>query len=430
MMIVFVAFLAFLLLGMPVAFSIGISGFLFFLFTDGIPLTITVQKALSTTQSFTMLAIPLFIFAGNLMNNTGITTRIMRLSSVLTGHMYGNLAQVSCVMSTLMGGVSGSAVADAAMESRILGPEMLRRGYARGWAAGINGLSALIVATIPPSMGLIIYGSVGEVSIGRLFAAGFVPGIIMMILLMTSVSLSARRRGYLPEHPKMAGVGEIFRCCVECIWALLFPVLLLLFIRYGLMTPSESGAFAIFYALFVGIVIYRELTWEKFKATLASSIKDICSITLILAFSGIFGYGVVYDRLPQGIALILSTVTSNAAMMLVIVVLVLLVLGMFMETTVIALLMTPILLPVVQSVGVDPVHFGIVMMTTVTFGVMTPPVGVALYTVSTILECPPEETTKQSLPFYLAIVCVIALLVAFPSVSLFVPNLIFGVATY
>ena len=163
--VVFVVFLVLLLMGMPVAFAIGISGFSFFWVTDQIPLTITVQKALSTTQSFTMLAIPLFIFAGNLMNNTGITSRIMKLSNVLTGHMYGNIGQVSCVMSTLMGGVSGSAVADAAMESRILGPEMLRRGYTRGWSAGINGLSALIVATIPPSMGLIIYGSVGEVSI-------------------------------------------------------------------------------------------------------------------------------------------------------------------------------------------------------------------------------------------------------------------------
>jgi len=430
MALVFAAFLVLLLLGMPVAFAIGISGFLFFLFTDGIPLTITVQKALSTTQSFTMLAIPLFIFAGNLMNNTGITTRIMRLSNVLTGHLYGNLAQVSCVMSTLMGGVSGSAVADAAMESRILGPEMLRQGYSRGWAAGINGLSALIVATIPPSMGLIIYGSVGEVSIGRLFAAGLLPGLIMMVFLMGSVTISARRRGYVPEKAKMASLGEIFRCCVECIWALLFPILLLLFIRYGLMTPSESGAFAIFYALFVGTVIYRELTWEKFVKTLVDSVKDISAITLILAFSGIFGYGVVYDRLPQGIAMLLSGITSNGVVLLVVVVFVLLILGMFMETTVIALLMTPILLPVVQSVGVDPVHFGILMMTTVTFGVMTPPVGVALYTVSTIMECPPEETTRESMAFYIAIVTVVAILLLFPSVSLIVPNLIFGVAQY
>lgn len=428
--IVFAAFLVFLMLGMPVAFAIGISGFLFILFTDGIPLTITVQKALQTTQSFTMLAIPLFIFAGNLMNNTGITKRIMRLANVITGHMYGNIAQVSCVMSTLMGGVSGSAVADAAMECRILGPEMLRRGYSRGWSAGINGLSALIVATIPPSMGLIIYGSVGEVSIGRLFAAGIVPGVVMMIALMTAVSVSSRRRGYLPEKAKMSSPGEILGACWECIWALMFPILLLVFIRYGIMTPSESGAFAIFYALFVGVVIYKELNWELFKKTLVDSVKDISAITLILAFSGIFGYGVVYDRLPQSIAGVLTGVTSNPTVMLALVIFLLLGLGMFMETTVIALLMTPILLPVVKTVGINDVHFGIIMMTVVTFGVMTPPVGVALYTASTIMECPPEEAAKEAFPFYAAIVLVISLLVLFPSISLFVPDLIFGKAMY
>ncbi|MDR2390388.1 MAG: TRAP transporter large permease [Planctomycetota bacterium] len=428
--VVFAVFLVLLLLGMPVAFAIGISGFSFFWFTDQIPLTITVQKALSTTQSFTMLAIPLFIFAGNLMNNTGITSRIMKLSNVLTGHMYGNIGQVSCVMSTLMGGVSGSAVADAAMESRILGPEMLRRGYTRGWSAGINGLSALIVATIPPSMGLIIYGSVGEVSIGRLFAAGIIPGLLMMAALMAGVSFSARRRGYIPEKSSMAGPWEIVRSCIECVWALLFPILLLIFIRYGIMTPSESGAFATFYAMFVGAFIYKELTWESFRKTLFDSVRDISAITLILAFSGIFGYGVVYDRLPQGIASVLMTVTTNPHLMLFIIILLLLGLGMFMETTVIALLMTPILLPVAKSVGVDPVHFGIVMMTVVTFGVMTPPVGVALYTTSTILECSPEETVRESFSFYVAIIVVIAVLVLFPSVSLVVPDWIFGVARY
>ena len=430
MVMVFIAFLVFLVLGMPVAFAIGISGFWFFWTTDQLPLTIVVQKALSTTQSFTMLAIPLFIFAGNLMNNTGITARIMKLSNILTGHMFGNIAQVSCVMSTLMGGVSGSAVADAAMESRILGPEMLRRGYSRGWSAGINGLSALIVATIPPSMGLIIYGSVGEVSIGRLFAAGILPGFVMMVFLMTAVSISARRRGYVPDKPRMARPGAIARACVECLWAILFPIMLLVFIRYGVMTPSESGAFAIFYALFVGAVIYRELTWESFQKTLRDSVKDISAITLILAFSGIFGYGVVYDRLPQAIAGAMVGLTSNSHVMLFIIILALMTMGMFMETTVIALLMTPILLPVATSVGVDPVHFGIIMMTVVTFGVMTPPVGVALYTVSTIMECPPEETARESFPFYAAIVAVITIFTVFPSLSLAIPNYIFGAASY
>lgn len=423
-----IVFMVFLLLGMPVAFAIGISGLVFFMVTPGLPYTIVVQKVLATTQSFTMLAIPLFIFAGNLMNNTGITKRLMKLADVLTGHLHGNIAQVSCVLSTLMGGVSGSANADAAMESRILGPEMTKRGYSRGYSAAINGLSSLIVATIPPSMGLIIYGSIGEVSIGRLFAAGLIPGFIMMITLMIAVDLSARKRKYLPDREHRASLKEIGKALIEGIWALLFPVLLIVFIRFGIMTPSESGAFAAVYAIFVGTVVYKELTWDVFLQTLKDSTKDIAVVTLILAMSGVFGYGIVYDRVPQVIASTLMGITSNPTLMLFIVIVLLTVAGMFIETTVIALLLTPILLPVVTSLGVDPVHFGIVMMTVTTMGIMTPPVGIALYTTSSIMECTPEETVKESGPFFIAIFTTVAIITLFPQVSLFVPNLIFGPA--
>lgn len=418
-------FLVFLLLGMPVAFSIGLSGLTFFLIRD-LPMSILVQKSISTTQSFTMLAIPLFILAGNLMNATGITKRLMRFANVLTGHMYGNVGQVSCVMSTLMGGVSGSAVADAAMETRILGPEMTRLGYAKGWSASINGLSGLIVATIPPSMGLIIYGTVGEVSIGRLFMAGWVPGLMMCVLLMIATSWSARHFGYKPEHSKPASIKEIGKALLDSIWALIFPVLLIVLIRFGVMSPSESGAFACAYALFVGIVIYRELNWQKLMETLKDSVKDITVITIILAFSGIFGYGVVYDNLTTTIATGLVSLTSNNIILVFLVVLFLLACGMFMETTVIALILTPILLPVMKNIGMDPVVFGMIMMTCVTFGVMTPPVGTALYTVSDIMGCSIEETVKYGWPFYVAVLLVVVFMVFFPDALLWLPNLVYG----
>lgn len=418
-------FLVFLLLGMPVAFSIGLSGLTFFLIRD-LPMSILVQKSISTTQSFTMLAIPLFILAGNLMNATGITKRLMRFANVLTGHMYGNVGQVSCVMSTLMGGVSGSAVADAAMETRILGPEMTRLGYAKGWSASINGLSGLIVATIPPSMGLIIYGTVGEVSIGRLFMAGWVPGLMMCVLLMIATSWSARHFGYKPEHSKPASIKEIGKALLDSIWALIFPVLLIVLIRFGVMSPSESGAFACAYALFVGVVIYRELNWQKLMETLKDSVKDITVITIILAFSGIFGYGVVYDNLTTTIATGLVSLTSNNIILVFLVVLFLLACGMFMETTVIALILTPILLPVMKNIGMDPVVFGMIMMTCVTFGVMTPPVGTALYTVSDIMGCSIEETVKYGWPFYVAVLLVVVFMVFFPDALLWLPNLVYG----
>ena len=420
-----IIFLIFLSLGMPVAFSIGISGFVFFIVRE-LPMSVLVQKSISTSQSFTMLAIPLFILAGNLMNSCGITKRLMKLANVLTGHMYGNLGQVSCVMSTLMGGVSGSAVADAAMETRILGPEMKRLGYAKGWSAAINGLSGLIVATIPPSMGLIIYGTVGEVSIGRLFLAGWIPGILMCIFLMVTCTLSARHFGYKPEHARPCTLPEIGKAVIDSIWALIFPIMLIALIRFGIMSPSESGAFAVAYALFVGVVIYKELNWETFLTTLKDSVKDITVITIILAFSGIFGYGVVYDNLTTTLANALVSITSNPTILLVLVIIFLLFCGMFMETTVIALILTPILLPVMESVGIDPVMFGMLMMTCVTFGVMTPPVGTALYTTSDIMECPVEETVKYGWPFYAAVILVIVFMVLFPNAVLWLPNLVYG----
>ena len=423
-----IVFIVLLLLGMPVAFVIAISGASFFFVTEGLPYTIIVQKALSMTQSFTMLAIPLFIFAGNLMNNTGITKRLMKLSDVITGHMYGNIGQVSCVLSTLMGGVSGSANADAAMQSRILGPEMIKRGYDRGWAAAVNGLTSLIVATIPPSMGLIIYGSIGEVSIGRLFAAGIVPGFLMMVALMIATDVSARKRNYVPDRTERASAKEILKASIESIWALMFPVLLIVFIRFGIMTPSESGAFAAIYAIFVGVFIYKELTLKVFIQTLKDSTKDIAVVTLILSLSGIFGYGIVYDRVPQTIATVLLTITSNPTLMLLIIIGLLVASGMFIETGVVAMLLTPILLPVVTSLGIDPVHFGVIMMTITTMGIMTPPVGIALYTTSSILECSPEETIRASLPFFIAIFAVVALMIFVPQTTLFIPNIIFGVA--
>lgn len=426
MLLVLIIFLILLAFGMPVAFAIGVSGVTFFLMTPEIPFSIVVQRVITSTQSFTLLAIPLFIFAGNLMNNTGITKKLIKLSDVLTGHMYGNIAQISVVLSTLMGGVSGSSTADAAMETRILGPEMLKKGYSRGYSAAVNGWTSLITSTIPPSMGFVIYGSIGEVSIGRLFAGGIVPGFLMMAALMTAVSISAKKRGYMPAKEKPASLKEVLVALKESIWALIFPVILIVGIRFGVFTPSEAGAFAAVYAIFVGAFIYKELTWETFKKTLRDSAMDIGAIMLIIALSGIIGYGIVYDGVSQKLAALLLGITSNPTILLFIIIGFLILAGMFIETTVIALLLTPILLPVVTRVGIDPVHFGVIMMTNVTMGIMTPPLGVALYTVSSLMECPPEETVKESLPFFIAYMAVEALLIFFPQLVLFIPNLIFG----
>jgi len=379
------------------------------------------------TQSFTLLAIPLFIFAGNLMNATGITYRLVKLSRVLVGHMAGSLAQVSVILSTLMGGVSGSANADAVMECRILGPEMIKQGYSRGYGAAVNGLTAMITCTIPPSMGFIIYGSVGEVSIGRLFVGGVIPGLLMMAMMMFTVNITAKRRGYVaPEGARKPTPREVVSALWENIFALIFPVILIAGIRFGLFTPSEAGAFAAAYAIFVGVFIYREMTWKSFLEAVEQSAVDIGVLMLILGLSGTFGYAIVYGRVPQTIAEFLIGVTSNPYLLMGLIILLLILAGMFVETTVCAMLLTPVFIPVITKLGIDPVHFGVIMMTTLTTGIMTPPVGVALYSTSEIMGCTPQETAREAVPFYITLLALVGLLVLFPRIVLFLPDFIFG----
>lgn len=418
------AFFALMLLGMPVAFAIGCAAFLFYAFGP-MPPAIAVQKIVSATQSFPLLAVPLFVLAGHLMNASGITERLIRLAGVLAGWIRGGLAQVSVVLSALMGGVSGSAVADAAMQARILGPSMLARGYSRGFASAVIAVSSLITATIPPSIGLILYGFLGNVSIGRLFVAGIVPGLLMTLFLMATAWLVARRRGYEPERETPPGFREVLCSLWENKWALLFPVALIVGIRYGIFTPSEAGAFAVAYALAIGLAVYRELTFAKIIAALRHSLTDTGMIMLIIMFSAMIGYMITLERVPQDATAFLAGLTSSPVLLILILLGFLLVLGMFLESTIVTLLLTPILVPVIVRLGIDPVHFGIVMMSTVTLGSMTPPVGVAMYTVCGMLKCPMDDYTREALPFLAAVILLIGIMAFWPGLVLFLPNLVF-----
>ncbi|HRW00006.1 MAG TPA: TRAP transporter large permease subunit, partial [Aminobacteriaceae bacterium] len=321
-------FLVLLLLGMPIAFTIGISAMAFVFTEEFIPLTIAVQKMISSTQSFPLLAVPFFVLAGNLMNATGITSRLITFAHVLTGHLIGGLAHVSVVLSALMGGISGSAVADAAMESRLLGPSMIKAGYSKGYAAAVIALSSLITATIPPSIGLILYGFVGEVSIGKLFIGGIVPGLLMTFILMGVSWLTAKNRGYGRARETRATLPEFKEAFKESFLALLFPLILIVGIRFGIFTPSEAGAFAAVYAFVVGKFVYKELTWETLKEVLRQTVRDNGIIMLIITCSGIFGYAIVYNRMPQTIAQWLLGVTNSPGLLLFIVLTFLFIAGM------------------------------------------------------------------------------------------------------
>lgn len=426
MEILLISFALLLFLGMPLPFTIGISGIVFFLFDSPIPLTIPVQKMASSTQSFPMMAIPFFVLAGNLMNAAGITARLVKFCITVTRHMTGGLARVTILLSAFMGGISGSAIADVAMQSRLLGGSMLKRGYSPGFTAGIISLSGLITATIPPSIGLILYGFVGEVSIGKLFLAGIVPGILMTVCLMIPTRFIVKKNAYDTHIEPKASFKETLRCFWETKWALFFPLLLIAGIRLGIFTPSEAGAFAVIYALLVGLFVYRELNFEKLKEVFYESVKDIGVIMLIIACSAIFGYAMVLNQLPQKISVTLLSLSRNPQVLMLIILGILFITGMFMESTVNVLLLTPIFLPIIREIGIDPVHFGILMMTLVTMGTMTPPVGIAMFASCSIIGCPTEDYIKESVPFILAILILILILLYVPQLVMFLPHWIYG----
>ncbi len=426
MALVFAVFLLLMFLGMPVAFAIGIAGTVFFVQLGTLPFTIPAQLILTQLQSFVLLAIPLFVFAGNLLNETGITDRLMKLSYVLVGHMRGGLAQVTVILSALMGGISGSAIADASMQGRVLGPGMLQRGYSKGFSAGIIGTSALIVTMIPPSIGLVLYGSIGEVSIGRLFAAGIVPGLLMTVVLMFGVAYVARKKGYVPEREHRASLSEILRTLFDCVWAFLFPVLLILGLRGGLFTPSEAGSFAVVYALVIGTLAYRKLTWKKLVDCLRQTAVDIGMIMLIIAMSSVLSYGITWENLPQALAQFIVGISTTPWVVLLIIVAFLLVAGMFMDSTVLILLLTSILIPVARALEIDLVHFGVVMVLTLTIGLLTPPLGVVMFVVCSIFECSFQEYVRDSWFFMALIVLVVVMIIFWPQAVLYLPNLWFG----
>lgn len=426
MLLVALAFVVLVLLGMPVAFAIGISGLVFFLQNPFLPLTTPIQLTVTQTQNFALLAVPLFIIAGNLLNHSGITERLLRLATVITGRLRGGLAQVTITLSALMGGVSGSSIADAAMQSRMLGGEMIRRGFPRGFTAAIISWSSLLTPIIPPGIGFILYGSIGQVSIGRLFAAGLLPALVLWLVLGVAVSIIARRNGYQPELARRPRPREVLGATWSSGWAILFPIILLVGLRFGIFTPSEIGAFAVVYAVAVGWLAHRQLNRRNAGEALQSSIADVGAVMFLIAMSAILGYGIVFERVPDAAASAMLGLTSDPVAIMVLMVALLVVAGMAVDGSILIIMLTPILLPVARQAGIDPVHFGVVFVLAATLSNYTPPVGAAMYAVCSILRCTVAEYTRASLPLMLAILLALAALIAFPAISLWLPDLMFG----
>lgn len=412
------------LLNMPVAFAIAISTLLYFLGQTGLPVNLMLQRMVSGVESFPLLAVPFFVMAGTMMNYTGISYRIMNFAETLTGHLVGGLAQVNVLASTLMGGLCGSANADAAWQSKALVPQMVKRGYGNAFSSAITASSALISPIIPPGIGLIIFGFVADVSIGKLFLAGIVPGILMCVALMLTVDRVSRKRGYLPSRERRASLREVWQSFLQAAWALVLPLAIIGGIRFGAFTPTEAGAMAVIYAALIGWFVYRELKWSHWPAIIQESLNATAVVMLIIAAASAFGWYLSYERIPQTAAAYLTSLSDNPIVLLMILNAALLVVGMFIEGTAALIILTPLLMPAITHLGIDPVHFGIVMVVNLTIGAVTPPLGTVMYTTCSITGATIEEFTKENIPFLAALIAVLIIITLVPEISLFLPRLL------
>ena len=303
--------------GIPIAYALFGSAIFYFTFCDaGMPPDLVLQKFITSAASFPLLAIPFFVMAGSIMNYSGISKKLMQMAEVLTGHWVGGLAQVNVVLSTFMGGVSGSANADAAMQSKILVPQMEQRGYSREFSAAITAASSAISPVIPPGIVMIIYALIAQVSVAKTFAAGYVPGLLMAGALMFTVTLISRKRKYKPSRDKRATIGEIGGQLKDSIWSLLLPFGIILGLRFGLFTPTEAGAMAVLASVLIGIFVYKELEWSHIKPILLDTIYGTGTVVLIIVSASVFGYYLNWERIPQDLTAVLLDFTSNRYVML------------------------------------------------------------------------------------------------------------------
>lgn len=425
-------FLVFILyfMGLPIVYSLFGATFFYFMVLD--PSTkcwLILQKVMNSTQSFSMLAIPFFIMAGSVMNFGGISEKMMDFCECVTGHMRGGLAQVNVLLSMLMGGCSGSANADCAMQSKMLVPEMERRGYSKAFSAAITAASSAATPVIPPGVNLIVFCLIAQASLGRVFAAGYIPGIMMSVSMMIVVAIIAKKRNYPTTRDKFPPIKLVLRQAFVSFWGLFFPFGIILGMRFGLFTPSEGGAVAVLYCFVIGGLVYRKLSLKKhFIPIILDTIAGTSSVVLIMVSASVFGQYMTWINLPKIVTTAVLNLTSNKYVFLMLCNVILLIMGMFLEGGAALMIITPLLLPVARSLGVDVYHFGLVAIVNIMIGGITPPFGSMMFTTCGITGCPISAFLKEVWPFIVCLLIVLLLLTFFPILITIVPDLIYGPA--
>lgn len=417
-----ISLLVLFLIGVPVAVALGLSSSLALLVAGDVPLMVLAQRAFVSLDSFPLMAIPLFMLAGVIMEYGGISQRLINLANAITGHVSGGLAIVTVVTTMFFAAISGSSVAATAALGSILIPAMVARGYHKEFAGGVQAVSGTLGIIIPPSIPLILYGVAAGTSIGDLFIAGMIPGIVIGLGLIITVIILAKKRNYSKE-PKKTG-KEVWKAFIEAIPALIMPFIILGGIYSGIFTATEAAGVAVVYAFIVGIIFYKAINLNNITKILTQATVTTSTIMFILATAGLFSWVLTIENIPQQVAQTITSISDNPMVFLVSVVLLLLIVGMFMETNAAIIILAPILAPVALEVGVDPIHFGIVMIVTLAIGMVTPPLGLNLFVVGKIAKTRLDKLAINLIPFYIAILITLVLIVFVPSLTTGLVNLL------
>lgn len=408
-------------IGIPVSYSIAISSVCYLFFESTLPLLVIAQRMVVGVDSFTLLAIPLFLLAGSMMAEGDITPKIMRFASSLVGHIRGGMAMVMVVSCMFFGAISGSGVADVAAIGSIMLPAMKEQKYKPAFSASLLGCAGSLGTIIPPSIVMVVLGVTMGTSIGKLFLAGFIPGILAGISLMAIAYYFARKENY-PKMPE-ANAKEVWVAMKDAFLPMITPAIIIVGILKGIFTATEAGAVAALYAFILSKYVYHKMTWRRFLEICLEVAKTSAVVLFIIAAASLFGWILTAEDIPQKLAAAILSISDNYWMILIFFNLLLLVLGMFMETTAIILIMIPIFMPIMQQIGVDPIHLGIMVCVNMAIGANSPPLGVDLMTACKVADIPYEDSFRYIPYFLAAMTLILILIIAFPQLSTFVPNI-------
>lgn len=420
--LILLAFALLFIFGFPVALAILIPAVTYIVFSD-FPIELISQRMVYALDSFPLVAVPIFIFVGNLMNQAGITRRIFRFADTLVGRTPGGLAQVNIFSSLIFSGMSGAALADVGGLGRIEVKAMKERGFKGDFAAAITCASAIVGPIFPPSIPLIIYGSITSVSIVQLLLGGIIPAIICVIMLMITTGILAVRRNY-PRSARWPRFGEVLRDLFPALPALLAPAILVAGMLFGFFTPTEAASVTVIYVLLISGIVYRELKWSHIFYSALETAKSTSAILIIVSAASLFGWILAVEQIPQLFTKNLLTLSRDPMVLLLIANLILLVVGMFLDSTTATLLVIPIIAAPLHLAGVDPVHLGIVAIFNLMLGLVTPPMGLALFLITDIAEVSMRDVLKAMVPFYIPLLMTLILITYFPEVVLYIPKMI------